>query len=167
MNKTRLSVVNFIKRNDQSHLTMESFTIELASNASAQLFRDNTLNFFANVISELLNLEGQWDDAISEVSYPSMYQNVRDGFFSNKKLSKLSEYYHPEPVLYPSVTNFAEALKFSIKKGTTTGKLYRSESVSKNAKKMRFTLQLEDLVLHSLARKQDTISEVKLVMNVK
>ena len=63
---------------------MESFTIELASNASAQLFRDNTLNFFANVISELLNLEGQWDDAISEVSYPSMYQNVRDGFFSIK-----------------------------------------------------------------------------------
>ena len=52
------------------------FTIELVSNASAPLFPDNTLSSFTNFSSEQLNLEGQWEVAISEKSYPSMYQCV-------------------------------------------------------------------------------------------
>ena len=47
------------KRVDQSLLTMESFTVELASNASAQLFPDNTLSSFTNFLPEQLNPEGQ------------------------------------------------------------------------------------------------------------
>ena len=72
---------------------MESFTIELVSNASAQLFPDKTLSSFTNFLPEQLNLEGQWEVAISEISYPSMYQNVTEGkfMFSDKKLSKSSE----------------------------------------------------------------------------
>ena len=60
---------------------MESFTIELVSNASAQLFPDNTLSSFTNFLTEQLNLDGQWEVAISETSYPSMYQNVTEGKF--------------------------------------------------------------------------------------
>ena len=60
---------------------MESFTIELVSNASAQLFPDNTLSYFTNFSPEQLNLEGQWEVAISEISYPSMYQNFTEGKF--------------------------------------------------------------------------------------
>ena len=69
---------------------MESFTIELVSNASAQLFPDNTLSSFTNFLPEKLNLEGQWEVALSEISYPSMYQNVTDReiMFFDKKLSK-------------------------------------------------------------------------------
>ena len=55
---------------------MESFTIELVSNASGELFRDNTLSSFTNFLPGQLNLERQWDVAISEISYPSMYHNV-------------------------------------------------------------------------------------------
>ena len=40
---------------------MESFTIELVSNACAQLFTDKTLSSFTNFLPELLNLEGQWE----------------------------------------------------------------------------------------------------------
>ena len=58
---------------------MISFTIELASNASGELFPDNTLGSFTNFSSEQLNLEGQWVVAISEISYPSMYQNITEG----------------------------------------------------------------------------------------
>ena len=67
---------------------MESFTIELVSNASAQLFPDNTLSSFTNFLPEQLNLDGQWEVAISEISYPSMYQNVTEGkfMFFDKKL---------------------------------------------------------------------------------
>ena len=57
---------------------MEWFTIELFSNASAQLFPDKTLSYFTNFLQEQLNLEGQWEVAISEVSYPSMFQKVTE-----------------------------------------------------------------------------------------
>ena len=60
---------------------MESFTIELVSNASAQLFPDNTLSSFTNFLSEQLNLDGQGEVAISEISYPSMNQNLTEGKF--------------------------------------------------------------------------------------
>ena len=78
---------------------MESFTIELVSNASAQLFPDNTLSSFTNFLPEQLNLDGQWDVAISEISYPSMYQNVTEGkfMFFDKKLSNSSEFHYLEP----------------------------------------------------------------------
>ena len=91
---------------------MESFTIELVSNASAQLFPENTLISFTNFLPEQLNLDGQWEVAISEISYPSMYQNVTAGkfLFFDKKLSKSSEFYYLEPGLYPSITEIVEAM---------------------------------------------------------
>ena len=91
---------------------MESFTIELVSNASAQLFPDNTLSSLTNFLPEQLNLEGQWEVAISEISYPSMYQNVTEGkfMFFDKKLSESSEFYYLEHGLYPSITDIVEAM---------------------------------------------------------
>ena len=47
---------------------MESFRRELVSNASAQLLPDNTLSSFANFLPEQLQLEGQWEVAVSEIS---------------------------------------------------------------------------------------------------
>ena len=57
---------------------MESFTIELVSNASAQLIPDNILSSFTNFLLEQLNLEGQKEVAVSGISYPSMYQNLTE-----------------------------------------------------------------------------------------
>ena len=95
---------------------MESFTIELVSNASAQLFPDNTISSFTNFLPEQLNLNGQWEIAVSEVSYPSMYQNVTEGkfMFFDKKLSKSSDFYYLEPGLYPSITDIVEAMNILI-----------------------------------------------------
>ena len=91
---------------------MESFAIELVSNASAQLFPANRLSSFSNFLPEQLNLEGQWEVAISEISYPSRYQNVTEGkfMFFDKKLSKLSKLYYLEPGLYPSVRDIVETM---------------------------------------------------------
>ena len=95
---------------------MESFTIELVSNASAQLFPDNTLSSFTNFLPEQLNQDGQWEVAISKISYPSMYQNVTEGkfMFFDKKLSKSSEFFYLEHGLYPSITDIIEALNILI-----------------------------------------------------
>ena len=57
-----------------SHLTMESFTIELVFIASVQLFPDNTINYYTNFLPEQLNLKSQWEFAISGKFYPSIYQ---------------------------------------------------------------------------------------------
>ena len=60
---------------------MDSFKIELVSNASGELLPNNKLRFFTNFFPEQVNLEGQWEVAISEISYPSMYQNITEGKF--------------------------------------------------------------------------------------
>ena len=95
---------------------MESFTIELVSNASAQLFPDNTMSSSTNLLPEQLNLDGQLEVAISETSYASLYQNVTEGkfMFSDKKLSKSSEFYYLEPGFYPSNQDIFEAMNILI-----------------------------------------------------
>ena len=80
---------------------MDSFTIELVSNASGELFPDNTLSSLTNFLPEQVNLEGQCEVAISEISYPSMYQNITEGKFKffDEKFSKSTSTYNLEPGL--------------------------------------------------------------------
>ena len=84
----------------------------MVSNASAQLFPDTTLSSFTNFLPEQLNLNGQWEVAISEISYPSMYQNLTQGkfLFFDKKLSISSEFYYLELGLHPSFADTVEAM---------------------------------------------------------
>ena len=90
---------------------MDSFTIELVSNASGELFPDNTLSSFTSFLQEQVNLEGQWELAISEKTYPPMYQNITEGKFKffDKKLSKSTPTYSIETGLYTSITDIVEA----------------------------------------------------------
>ena len=146
---------------------MESLTIELVSNASVQLFPDNTLSSFTNFLPEQLNLDGQWEVAISEISYPSMYQNVTEGefLFFDKKLSESSEFYYLEPGLYPSITDFVEAMNILIQERHNHSENCIKVKVSRKTQKVESrTLQIKDLLLHVLVRISDTFSEVMLLM---
>ena len=91
---------------------MNSFTIELVSNTSGELFPGNTLSSFTNFLPEQLNLEGLWEVAISEISYPSMYQKITEGKlkFFGEKLSKSTSTCNLEPGLYTSITDIVEAM---------------------------------------------------------
>ena len=91
---------------------MDSFTIELLSNASGELFTNNTISPFTNFSAEQVNLEGQFEVAISEISNPSMYQNITEGYFKffDQKLSKSTSTYDLEPGLYTSITDIVEAM---------------------------------------------------------
>ena len=91
---------------------MDSFTIEFVSNASSQFFPNNTLSSFTKFLPEQVNLYGQWEVAIYEMSYPSMYRNVTEGkfMFYDEKLSKKTEAYYFEPGLYSSITDIVEAM---------------------------------------------------------
>ena len=124
---------------------MESFTIELVSKGSAQLFPDNILSSFTNFLPEQLNLDGQWEVEISEISYPSMYQNVTEGkfMFLDKELSKPSEFFYLEPGLYPSVTDIVEAMNILIQERHNHSENCIKVKVSRRTQKVEIKLANE------------------------
>ena len=124
---------------------MESFTIELVSNASAQFFPANTLSSFKNFLPEQLNLEGQWEVEISEISYPSMYQIVTEVkfMFFDKKLSKSSEFYYQVPDLYPSITDIVEVMNTLIPEIHNHSENCITVKVSRRTQKLEIHLATE------------------------
>ena len=117
---------------------MDSFTIELVSDASGELFSDNTLSSFTNFIPEQVNLEGQWEVAISEISYPSMYQNITEGYFKfiDAKLSKSTSTYNLEPELYISITDSVEAMNTLIQERNNHNETCITVKVSRRTQKV-------------------------------
>ena len=117
---------------------MDSFTIELVSNASGELFPDNTHSSFTNFLPEQLNLEGQWEVAISEISYTSMYQNVTEEKFKffNEKLSKSTSTYNLEPGLYTSITDIVEAMNTLIQERNNHHETCITVKVSRKTQKV-------------------------------
>ena len=116
---------------------MDSFTIELVSNASSELFPDNTLSSFTNFLPDQVNLEGQWEVAISEISYPSMYQNVTDGkfLFYDAIDSKTTTAYYLEPGLYSSVPDIVEAMNLLIQERNNHNESCITVKVSRRTQK--------------------------------
>ena len=60
---------------------MDWLTIELVSNASGELFPNKTLCPCTNFLSEQVNLEGQWEVAVSTSNYnlePGLYSSITD-----------------------------------------------------------------------------------------
>ena len=95
---------------------MDSFAIEMVGNACAKLLSDNTFNSFTISLPEQLNLEGQWQVAISEKTYPSVYQNVTDRKFLlfDIKIFKLVRVLQFGARLYHSITDNVEAMNTPI-----------------------------------------------------
>ena len=85
---------------------MSSFTVELVSNASFDYYPNNTLSSFTNFLPEQINLDGEWEVAITELSYPSLYQNITEGkfFYLDEATpdTKPLDYYTILSGLYPS-----------------------------------------------------------------
>ena len=117
---------------------MNSFTIELVSNASGEFFPENTLSSFKNFFAEQLNLEGQWEVAISEISYPSMYRNITEGKFKffDEKLSKSTSTYNLEPGLYTSITDIVEAINMLIQERNNHNETCITVKVSRRTQKV-------------------------------
>ena len=61
-----------------THNVPPSFTITLVSSASMNVFTDNTLANFKNLLSEEINLQGEWRVAVTEITFPTQIKNVTD-----------------------------------------------------------------------------------------
>ena len=75
------------------------------------------LSVLFRLLPEQLYLEGQWEVANSEISYPLAYQNVREGKTTlfNEKMSESSEFYYLQSGIYPSNTDFVGAMNILIR----------------------------------------------------
>ena len=69
---------------------MVSFTTKLVSNASFNCYPNNSLSSFTKFLPEQIHLKGEWEVAISEISYPSLYQNVTEGKFFFRRWTRKS-----------------------------------------------------------------------------
>ena len=125
---------------------MELFTKELVSNATAQLFPDNKLSSFTNVLPEQLKLEGQWAVGISEISYSSKYQKTTERKFTffDEKHSKSSEFFYMEPGLYPSITYIIAAMNNLIQEGHNHSENCITVRVSRRTQKVEIYLANEE-----------------------
>ena len=121
---------------------MDSFTIELVSNASGELYPDNTLSSFTNVLPEQVNLEGQKEVAISEISYPSLYQNITEGSFNffDEIRSNSTTSYNQEPDLYTSITDIVETMNTFIQETNNHNKTCTTVKVSRRSEKVPILL---------------------------
>ena len=125
---------------------MDSFTIELVSDASSQLFPDNTLSSFTIFLPEQVNLDGQWEVAISEIFYPTMYQKVTEGkfMFYDEKLSKTTEAYYLEPGLYSSIIDIVEPMNTIIQERNNHRDTCITIKVSRVTQKVKVYLAIEE-----------------------
>ena len=121
---------------------MDSFTIELVSSAASGLFPDNPFGSFTNFIPDQVNLEEQWNVAISELSYLSRYQNVTDGKFLwyDAIYTKTTTAFYMEPGLCSSVTDIVEAMKLHIQEKNNHNEIYNTVKVSRRIQKSELSL---------------------------
>ena len=102
---------------------MDSFTNELVSNASFNCYPNNSLNFFTNFLPDPKHhLKGEWEVTMSEISYPSLHQNVTeekftfiDGRESPEERRKIQPM-HIQPGLYPSIVDINVAMSDKVRK---------------------------------------------------
>ena len=94
------------------------------------------------MLPEQVNLEGQWEVAISETSYPSMYQYIRERKFKfyDEKLSKSRSSCNLEPGLYISITDIVEAMNTLIQERNNHNETCITVKVSRRTQKVVITL---------------------------
>ena len=61
---------------------MGAFSLELVFNTSFNCYRNHSLSSYTSFLPKEIHLKGEWEVAFSEISYPSINQNVTEGKFN-------------------------------------------------------------------------------------
>ena len=59
----------------------DEFTVHVISSASMQIFKSNTLASIRNFFNDEIQLSGDWRVALSEIIFPTKFENVVEGEF--------------------------------------------------------------------------------------
>ena len=127
------------KRADKSRLTIDSFTMELVSNASGELFPDNTLSSFINFSPEQVNLEGNMRCCnfkhILHINVPKHNGGLLQVFW-RETFENYNSTYNLEPGLYTSITDIVEAMNTLIQKRNNHNESCITVKVSRRSQKV-------------------------------
>ena len=106
--------------------------------------------------------------AISEISDLTRYQTFTEGkfMFFDENFLKSSELHYLEPGLYPSNTKFVEAMNILIQKRHNHIESCRIVKMSRGTQKLRFTVQIKNLVVRFSVRTWDLFLKVMLQVNL-
>ena len=141
----RLSEVNFNKKSLSKSFKNGIVYKRVGFKCICTTFSRQNTKFFTNFLPEQLNLEGQWEVSLSQISYPSMYQNVTERriMFFGKKISNSSEFYYLQPGPYPSITNIVEAMNTLIQERHNHSEICITVKVSRRTQKVEIYLANE------------------------
>ena len=119
---------------------MKTFIIELVSNASMDVYGNNTLSSFTNFLPEQVNLdEGEWEVALVEISYPAWYNNITEGKFRYKPDSDSPVYkLSIAQGLYPNIQSVIIAMQTEITTVLNNAEHGMEISVNEFKKKIEF-----------------------------
>ena len=147
---------------------MELFTKKLVPKSSAQLIPDNTLSSFTSFLPKLLNLEDQWEVAILEKSYPSGYQSSTEGYimFLTRNFQSRQNCIIWNLIFTLPIGISLRPWTLSFKKDPITMKTVSRLKCLEERKKLRYTVQMKYLVLHSSVRTWHTYSAVILALKL-
>ena len=112
----RLSAVNFIRKSWSKSFNNGIVYNRVGFKCICTTFSRQCTELFYKIFTRSTESGRSVEVAISEISYPSMYQNATEGkfMFFDKKYSNSSEFYYLEPGLYPSITGIVEAMNILI-----------------------------------------------------
>ena len=89
---------------------MNSFYLELVSNASSQVYPQNTLASFTSFLPDKIELDGSWEVALVKVSYPSICYNVEGGLMTFHYDEKFKHVFNIPAAAFNSMDEFVKSL---------------------------------------------------------
>ena len=94
---------------------MNSFYLELVSNASSQVYPQNTMASFTNFLPDKIELDGSLEVALVEVSYPGICYNIEGGLMTFHYDEKLKHVFAIPPAVFNSTDKLAISLTDTLK----------------------------------------------------
>ena len=168
MNKMKLSAVNFIRKSWSKLFNNGIAYNRVGFKCICATFSRQYIELFSSFLPEQPNLDGQREVAFSEISYPSLYQMLRreNLSFLTRNFQSCQSFIIWNLVFTLPLRILLKLWTLSFRKDTILAKTVSQLKCIEERKKLRFTLQMKDPVLHSLVRIWDTFSEFMLVMNL-
>ena len=118
---------------------MNSFYIELVSNASSQVYPQNAMASFTNFLPDKIELDGSWEVALVEVSYPGICYNIEGGLMTFHYDEKFKHVFAIPPAVFNSMDGFAKSLTDIPKKARHPKNLDPQFSINIDKKSPRLT----------------------------
>ena len=129
---------------------MNSFTVELVSNASFDCYPNNTLSSFTNFLPEQINLEGEWGLQLQTI-LSFLVPDITEGKFfyldEAPPNTKPSDYYTLDPGLYPSISDIVNEMKKKVQEREKYEKTPIRLHVNKITQRISLSLPNENSLL--------------------